>query len=132
MEARKSANGKELMGAVVKIGYAKVPSGKEAAPVMTPTSSLATPVEWQDSIPSNNVPTKRLGNSHSWSSAYDDKYISLIPSIPDGPVRLDTVKMKDYRKRIEGNITYDVFNEIFMAVLQNAPAISAGKSCLDS
>ncbi|KAJ3100319.1 hypothetical protein HDU97_002359 [Phlyctochytrium planicorne] len=118
MEARKTMNGKEIGGSVVKIGYAKVP-GKGAPndgySVQFGTSGLPVPGDLE-------AAGESLENGGS-AGGEGDIYAAALPPLPD-PLpnrKIDPARLREMRKRLEGHVqpkeVEAMFNEVIGEVV---------------
>jgi hypothetical protein len=130
--AKMNMNGCEISGTCIKIGYAKVPNGKDGVP-MTPNASMSqqsssqVPMEWQDSSKSAIKTLNIKASEFIYNPQDTSNYASIIPPIPEATFKIDPAKMKEFRKRLEGaNVTTDQLAEIFNIVIQDVVTISAG------
>jgi RNA recognition motif-containing protein len=130
-EAKKQMNGKEISGATVKIGFAKVPNSNS----VTPTVSVLPETDNESNTYSANVNTNPTSawprllatsnavNHASGSSAYS----FTVPSLPQSDNRLDNNILRDFRKRLENsNTSLDQVAEIFNSVISDAATVAAG------
>ena len=137
VEARKHMNGKEISGAIVKIGFAKVPAGGLAPqPIYTPTDMIT---DWSDMSPKNNLsPPGRssiqaarsaVPRENSKSVSEEDSYYFNISPINPLDGLLENSILREFRKRIENpSISPEQISEIFNTIIHDASSVSAGKN----
>jgi hypothetical protein len=128
-------HGKDLAGAPVKIGFAKVPSMGASPSVQSPNvqgdiyaAALPPPAR----IPSlwGTQSHEYAEGSHSTDGIYYAPSLLTLPE-PAADRKIDNVRMREYRKRLESPaISDEQFNEIFNIVLMDAVTASAGRQIL--
>ena len=140
VEARKQMNGKEISGANVKIGFAKVPNGNISTPGIEPlgnewvadinsammNKSLSA-TGWPSLLKSSPAPNMEIQTQSFGNSIY----ASSIPGLPLSDSCLDNNVMRDFRKRLESTtITPEQVTEIFNSVIYDATSVSSGNNYL--
>lgn len=125
-------HGKDLAGAPVKIGFAKVPSAGASPSIQTP---MLREDIYSAALPPPARITSLLGTQSYEYEASNDKmyYAPSLLTLPESAAdrKVDNTRMREYRKRLESPaISDEQFNEIFNIVLMDAVTASAGKQIL--
>jgi protein JSN1 len=132
-EAKKQMNGKEISGATVKIGFAKVPNSNP----VTPTVSVLPEAdnEFSSDAYSATVNTQsfsawpRLTAISNSQTPGSSTYSFTVPSLPQSDNRLDNNILREFRKRLENtNTSSDQVAEIFNSVIADAATVAAGNN----
>jgi hypothetical protein len=133
-DARKQMNGKEISGAIVKIGFAKVPNSCSVTPTLSSTLPEARngnewPIDMNQAAGNNLLSPSNRANQVSSQSPGISTYASCIPGLPNSENSLDSNVMRDFRKRLENtNVLSDQVTEIFDLVINEAAAVAAGNN----
>ncbi|KAJ3216851.1 hypothetical protein HDU67_008853 [Dinochytrium kinnereticum] len=136
MEARKSMNGREIGGSVVKIGYAKVPgkggAGADGLSVQfgAPSSLPVPPGATAQGISTSNGGISAIdvlgesGNGDSSDSNFqtssdDDEYAMALSPLPEPLAirKIDQSRLREMRKRLEGHVPPKEVEAMFNEVL---------------
>ncbi|KAJ3305966.1 hypothetical protein HDV03_000808 [Kappamyces sp. JEL0829] len=141
ISARQQLNGQDLGGSVLKINFAKVPPKPD--PPLTPAQALANPgvlsklvagaVErsanaWQkDQCVGNKQSRKDFAGAHMYAdseassffaSDLQDDILSIPEIIPSR--KHDQSRLRELRKKLEGNVSPKDFDAIFIEIIDDA------------
>ncbi|KAJ3367449.1 hypothetical protein HDU91_001415 [Kappamyces sp. JEL0680] len=141
ISARQQLNGQDLGGSVLKINFAKVPPKPD--PPLTPAQALANPgvlsklvagaVErsanaWQkDQCVGNKQSRKDFAGTHMYAdseassffaSDLQDDILSIPEIIPSR--KHDQSRLRELRKKLEGNVSPKDFDAIFIEIIDDA------------